>query len=149
MKYDNCYNEGQSGTPLITYNRYKVMSTALNATGRQILYSMCNWGKDYPWKWAQTVANSWRISGDIFDTFDKPDARCPCSGDEGIDCALPGWHCSMMNIINKVASFADKAIPGAWNDLDLLGMFVPKFSRPDWLFITLLSVRGRKWRYDH
>ena len=111
------------------------MSTALNATGRPILYSMCNWGEDYPWKWAQTVANSWRISGDIFDTFDKPDARCPCSGDEGIDCALPGWHCSMMNIINKVASFADKAIPGAWNDLDLLGTFVCKFSRPGRLFI--------------
>src|SRR2546430_13869388 len=34
IQYDNCYNEGQSGTPLITYNRYRNMSDALNATGR-------------------------------------------------------------------------------------------------------------------
>lgn len=50
LKYDNCFNEGQSGTPLITYTRYKEMSTALNKTGRPILYGMCNWGEDYPWK---------------------------------------------------------------------------------------------------
>ncbi|KAI9849061.1 MAG: hypothetical protein M1838_000291 [Thelocarpon superellum] len=120
LKYDNCFNEGQSGTPLITYQRYKAMSDALNATGRPILYSLCNWGEDYPWKWAQTVANSWRMSGDIVDTFDRPDPRCPCSGDEGYNCALPGFHCSAMNILNKVTSFVDKGIPGAWNDLDAL-----------------------------
>ena len=33
LKYDNCYNEGQEGTALITYTRYKAMSDALNATG--------------------------------------------------------------------------------------------------------------------
>ena len=120
LKYDNCYNEGQSGTPLVTHNRYKAMGDALNATGRPILYSICNWGEDYPWKWAQTVANSWRMSGDIVDIFDRPDARCPCTGDQGYDCALPGFHCSAMNVLNKVTSFVDKGIPGAWNDLDAL-----------------------------
>lgn len=120
LKYDNCYNEGQSGTPLITYTRYKNMSLALNATGRPILYSLSNWGEDYPWKWAQTMANSWRISGDIYDSFDRPDSRCPCTGDEGYECVLPGFHCSMMNILNKASNFIDKGIPGAWNDLDML-----------------------------
>ncbi|KAI9754610.1 MAG: GTP cyclohydrolase II [Chaenotheca gracillima] len=120
LKYDNCYNEGQSGTPQITYNRYKKMGDALNATGRPILYSLCNWGEDYPWKWAQTISNSWRMSGDVFDYFDRADPRCPCSGDEGYNCALPGFHCSVMNILNKLSSFADKGIPGAWNDLDML-----------------------------
>ena len=33
LKYDNCYNAGQSGTALITYNRYDAMSQALNETG--------------------------------------------------------------------------------------------------------------------
>jgi hypothetical protein len=28
------------------------MSMALNATGRPILYSMCNWGEDGPWNFA-------------------------------------------------------------------------------------------------
>ncbi|TDL22842.1 alpha-galactosidase/alpha-n-acetylgalactosaminidase [Rickenella mellea] len=120
LKYDNCFNEGQSGTPLITYTRYKAMATALNATGRPTLYSICNWGEDYPWKWAQTVGNSWRMSGDIFDTFDKPDARCPCTGEDAFECQLAGWHCSMMNILNKVAMFPDKGVPGGWNDMDML-----------------------------
>lgn len=51
-EYDNCFNEGLSGTPLISYERYKNMSDALNATERPILYSMCNWGEDQPWNWA-------------------------------------------------------------------------------------------------
>lgn len=66
------------------------------------------------------MANSWRMSGDIYDSFDRPDERCPCSGDEGYNCALPGFHCSVMNILNKVASFQSKSQPGAWNDMDML-----------------------------
>lgn len=60
------------------------------------------------------------MSGDITDSFDRPDPRCPCTGDEGYDCALPGFHCSAMNILNKVAAYVDKGIPGSWNDLDML-----------------------------
>ncbi|KAK9237360.1 glycoside hydrolase superfamily [Lipomyces kononenkoae] len=120
LKYDNCFNEGLSGTAKITSERYRTMSDALNATGRSILYSMCNWGEDYPWKWAQTIANSWRMSGDIYDSFDRPDPRCPCTGDEGYECAFPGFHCSAMNILNKAAAFIHTSAPGAWNDLDML-----------------------------
>ena len=80
-------------------------------------YSMCNWGRDYPWNWAQTMANSWRISGDVYDSFDRPDARCPCTT---YDCPLPGFHCSIMNIIGKAAPIVDKGQPGGWNDLDAL-----------------------------
>ena len=115
LKYDNCYNEGQEGTALISYNRYKTMSDALNATGRPILYSMCNWGQDNPWDWAQTIANSWRMSGDIYDSFDRPDVRCPCTT---YDCSLQGFHCSVTNILNKAAPVLQKSQPGAWNDLD-------------------------------
>ena len=77
LKYDNCYNEGQAGDQLISRNRFNVMSEALNATGRSILYSMDNWGEDLPWNWAPTIANSWRISGPVYDSFDRPDDRCP------------------------------------------------------------------------
>lgn len=34
LKYDNCYNEGLSGTPKISQDRYAVMSNALNTTSR-------------------------------------------------------------------------------------------------------------------
>ncbi|KAI4183094.1 MAG: hypothetical protein L6R41_005590 [Letrouitia leprolyta] len=117
LKYDNCYNQGREGTSQLTFDRYNSMSEALNKTGRPIFYSMCNWGRDYPWNWAQTMANSWRISGDIYDSFDRPDDRCPCTT---YDCTLPGFHCSVMNILGKVAPIVDKGQPGAWNDLDAL-----------------------------
>ena len=52
IEYDNCNNEGRAGTPHISYERYNNMSMALNATGRPILYSMCNWGEDGPWNFA-------------------------------------------------------------------------------------------------
>jgi alpha-galactosidase len=96
------------------------MSKALNATGRPILYSLCNWGEDYPWYWARTIANSWRISGDIYDNWDTPDVRCPCDGQNAWNCGLPGSHCSIINIINKAAFVSSKSYPGAWNDLDML-----------------------------
>ena len=47
LKYDNCYHMGRFGTPKLSFDRYKVMADALNATGRPMLYSLCNWGEDY------------------------------------------------------------------------------------------------------
>ncbi|KAL8681997.1 MAG: hypothetical protein Q9186_001939 [Xanthomendoza sp. 1 TL-2023] len=117
LKYDNCYNQGQEGTSKLSFDRYKIMSQALNKTGRPMHYSMCNWGKDYPWNWAQTIANSWRMAGDVYDSFDRPDDRCPCTT---YDCQLPGFYCSIMNIIGKVAPIVIMGQPGAWNDMDAL-----------------------------
>ncbi|CAE6428342.1 unnamed protein product [Rhizoctonia solani] len=118
IKYDNCYNEGRHGTPLISYGRYANMSRALNSTGRPILYSMCNWGEDGTWNWATEIANSWRISGDIKDTFDGYDDRCPCTS--MLDCKLPGYHCSVARILDFAAPLGQKAGPGHFNDLDML-----------------------------
>lgn len=35
-------------------------------------------------------------------------------------CIAPGGHCSVLFILNKVAPFADRPIPGGWSDLDML-----------------------------
>ncbi|CAE6449781.1 hypothetical protein RSOLAG1IB_08589 [Rhizoctonia solani AG-1 IB] len=118
LKYDNCFNEGRHGTPLISYERYANMSRALNSTGRPILYSMCNWGEDGTWNWATEIANSWRMSGDIKDTFAGYDDRCPCTS--MLDCKLPGYHCSVARILDFAAPLGQKAGPGRWNDLDML-----------------------------
>jgi alpha-galactosidase len=97
------------------------MSKALNATKRPILYSLCNWGEDGPWNWAPTMSNSWRMSGDVYDSFSRPDERCPCTGDEeGFLCTLTGFHCSILNILNKMAKIVSKTQPGAQNDMDML-----------------------------
>ncbi|KAL1874027.1 hypothetical protein VTK73DRAFT_581 [Phialemonium thermophilum] len=120
VKYDNCFNEGEEGTPQLSFDRYNAMSKALNKTGRPMLYSMCNWGVDGPWNFAPTIANSWRITGDLTDTFDRDDPNCPCEEKEGLDCKVPGFYCSLTNVLNKVVYYPSKAFPGAWNDMDLL-----------------------------
>ncbi|SCU79803.1 LANO_0A07536g1_1 [Lachancea nothofagi CBS 11611] len=119
LKYDNCFNRGQFGTPETSFKRYKAMSDALNKTGRPIFYSLCNWGQDLTSYWGSAISNSWRISGDITASFDRPDSRCPCDEDD-YDCKLPGFHCSIMNILGKAAPMGQNAGPGGWNDLDCL-----------------------------
>lgn len=47
LKYDNCYHMGRFGTPLISFQRFNAMAEALKATGKNIFYSLCNWGEDY------------------------------------------------------------------------------------------------------
>jgi hypothetical protein len=41
-------------------------------------------------------------------------------GPEAWDCGLPGFHCSVTNIMNKASFVVSKAQPGGWNDLDML-----------------------------
>jgi len=57
------------------------MSAALNATGRHILFSICNWGKHDTWTWAPAIANSWRTTQDLFPNYQRPleilDATAP------------------------------------------------------------------------
>ncbi|KAJ4382174.1 hypothetical protein N0V86_002505 [Didymella sp. IMI 355093] len=122
LKYDSCYHMGRIGTPQISFNRFKVMSDALKATGRNILLNLCNWGEDSVHTWGMSISNSWRITGDIYDSFTRPDDLCGCNtmspGDPS--CIAPGTHCSVLFILNKVAPFADRSIPGGWSDLDML-----------------------------
>ncbi|CAA6654635.1 unnamed protein product [Spirodela intermedia] len=64
IKYDNCFNLG-----IKPEERYPPMRDALNATGRAIFYSLCEWGVDEPALWAGKVGNSWRTTDDINDSW--------------------------------------------------------------------------------
>jgi alpha-galactosidase len=92
LKYDNCNNTGTDARA-----RYRAMGDALRATGRPILYSVCEWGADQPWTWAPALGNSWRTTGDIADS----------------------WS-SMIGIAHQNQPLARYARPGAWNDPDML-----------------------------
>lgn len=105
---------------MLSYDRYDKMSQALNKTGRPILYSLCNWGEDQPWLFASTIANSWRISGDITNSFNRKDVRCPCQSMVDGACNTQGFHCSVATILDYAAPLGQKAAPGGWNDLDML-----------------------------
>jgi alpha-galactosidase len=52
LKYDNCNNQGVDAKL-----RYTTMRDALKATGRPIVYSLCEWGENKPWEWA--INDSW------------------------------------------------------------------------------------------
>ncbi|EPS27571.1 putative alpha-galactosidase [Penicillium oxalicum 114-2] len=113
LKYDNCNNQGKSGSQAVSSARYNAMEKALAATGRKILYSLCNWGEDSPWVWGPSVGNSWRITGDITDKYNSASSTCPIprSG---------GYGCSVTQIMSKQAEIASFSGPGGWNDLDML-----------------------------
>jgi alpha-galactosidase len=93
LKYDNCGDHlGQSAQ-----QRYTAMRDALLATGRPILFSICEWGSNAPWDWAQPVGNSWRTTGDIEDNYG-----------------------SMLNIFKSNVQRSTDSQRGAWNDPDML-----------------------------
>jgi len=73
LKYDWCsYGEIAPRAPsLEEYKKpYIVMKNALDKTGRDILYSLCQYGMGDVWKWGGEIgANSWRTTGDIIDTW--------------------------------------------------------------------------------
>eukprot|EP01113_Clastostelium_recurvatum_P034661 TRINITY_DN472_c0_g1_i2.p1 TRINITY_DN472_c0_g1~~TRINITY_DN472_c0_g1_i2.p1 ORF type:complete len:582 (-),score=120.82 TRINITY_DN472_c0_g1_i2:118-1863(-) len=92
LKYDNCYDDG---TP--PEKRYPPMRDALNATGRHIFFSMCEWGVDNPASWAGEVGNSWRTTADISDN----------------------WN-SMISNLGINSRLYPSAGPGGWNDPDML-----------------------------
>ncbi|MFC8536111.1 NPCBM/NEW2 domain-containing protein [Streptomyces sp. NPDC057249] len=92
LKYDNCNNQGVDAV-----ERYTTMRDALAATGRPIVYSMCEWGQNKPWEWAAELGNLWRTTGDINDS----------------------WG-SMLSIMKQNLPLAAAAGPGHWNDPDML-----------------------------
>ena len=49
---------------------YTLMRDALAATGRPIVFSLCEWGSNKPWLWAGPIGNLWRATGDIQDCWD-------------------------------------------------------------------------------
>ncbi len=93
LKYDNCNNQGRADQP-----RYKAMGDALRATGRAIVYSLCNWGSNSPWLFGPSTGGAlWRTTGDISDS----------------------WG-SMTSILDQQAGLELFSHPSAFNDPDML-----------------------------
>lgn len=65
LKYDFCYKPEFVEGPTL----YRRMGLALRASGRDIVFSACNWGSDDVWSWIRaTGAHLYRSTGDIVDT---------------------------------------------------------------------------------
>ena len=64
LKYDFCYKPEFFDGPTL----YRRMGMALRASGRDIVFSACNWGRDDVWTWIRsTGAHLYRSTGDIID----------------------------------------------------------------------------------
>jgi alpha-galactosidase len=102
LKYDWC-NTGTRNAQ----EAYTTMRDALNAAGRPVVFSMCEWGHSEPWKWAQETGHLWRTTGDITACYD-------CES---------RWSHGWKKIADFQATNADLikgAGPGHWNDPDML-----------------------------
>ena len=105
LKYDYC-NAPQEQS--VAMERYARMGEALRNTGREFLYSLCEWGNQSPHLWARKVGgHMWRVSGDVYDSW--------------INIWLNTWYSIgvdvSIDIANEVHEYGG---PGGWNDLDML-----------------------------
>jgi len=113
LKYDFCGFEKveEKKSP---EHYYTLMRDALNATGRPILYSMCNWGVGSPHLWGHRVGNSWRTGRDVFAVWDEHECRQ--------EMKLPSFLQSIETAIEQQAgaAYIEGAGPGGFNDPDML-----------------------------
>ena len=97
LKYDWC-SAGNIYKDSAMHAVYQKMGDALRASGRPIVFSLCQYGRADVWKWGPAVsANLWRTTGDIKDSWD-----------------------SMTKIGFDQDPLAPYAAPGHWNDPDML-----------------------------
>ena len=105
LKYDLC-SLGDSmraagsleKSQAIELEAYRKMDLALKATGRPIIYSLCQYGFYQPWRWGASVGGVlWRTTGDISDKFAR-----------------------MVQIAEMQAGLSKFQTPGHWNDPDML-----------------------------
>ena len=102
LKFDWCNAES-----LEARAAYETMGDALRATGRPIVYSICEWGANKPWLWAASVGgNLWRTTADIYDGWVGKKHNNE-------------WY-GVLDILDLQAGLEGYAGPGHWNDPDML-----------------------------
>jgi len=105
LKYDLCSlgpamiaSGSLEAAQAIELAAYRKMGDALRATGRPMVYSLCQYGFSQVWRWGGSVGgNLWRTTGDIEDKYPR-----------------------MVAIGFGQAGLAKYARPGNWNDPDML-----------------------------
>jgi alpha-galactosidase len=130
LKYDWCHTTTQEAKAA-----YANIRNALDAAGRPIVLSICEWGSHQPWLWGKEVGgNLWRTTGDIQPRWSgKKEWR-------------PGDCCSfgVVDILDAEDPIYSYAGPGHWNDPDMLevgnGELTPTENRSHFSFWALLAA---------
>jgi len=104
LKYDNCGDH--AGRDAI--DRYAAMGDALASVDRDIVYSICEWGENRPWRWGRNVGGHlWRATDDLV-------AKWQANPDE--------FGLGIADVLDRMAAIDATAAhgPGGWNDPDML-----------------------------
>ncbi|CAN5209850.1 ricin-type beta-trefoil lectin domain protein [soil metagenome] len=78
-------------------NQYGIWRDAIAASGRPMLFNICNWGTQTPWVWGPTTGNMWRTTSDTHDN----------------------WQ-NLLATIDNNSQHTSFAGPGGWNDPDIM-----------------------------
>jgi len=92
VKVDWCHADSLDAP--VHYSQFR---DAFRATGRPIVLSICEWGRNRPWEWAGGIGQLWRTTADIGDRWE-----------------------SVLWILNANQRLHEAAGPGHWNDPDML-----------------------------
>lgn len=92
VKVDWCHAD--SLDPEVHYSRFR---DAFLNTGRPMVLSICEWGRNRPWEWGEGIGQLWRTTSDIRDHWD-----------------------SVLWILEANEALHPFAGPGHWNDPDML-----------------------------
>jgi alpha-galactosidase len=92
VKVDWCNAQGIDAP-----TQYAKIRDAFAHSGRPMVFSICEWGSNRPWEWADTTGNLWRTTGDIWDNYQ-----------------------SMIANADLTMQYSHAAGPGHWNDPDML-----------------------------
>ena len=103
LKYDWCSTGKQNAEA-----SYTTMRDALYDAGRPVVFSICEWGDNEPWTWAEDIGHSWRVTGDIINCWD-------CEVGHGTWSSRGIWP-----IINLRGNIRKASGPGHWNDYDMM-----------------------------
>lgn len=102
LKYDWC-SGSKVYQPSAMQSAYEKMHQALLATGRPIVYSLCQYGMQGVWRWGPSVgAQLWRTTGDVSNRIDFQEYE------------------RMLFVGFGQAGLESFAGPGHWNDPDML-----------------------------
>ena len=105
LKYDYCHAPPDQS---VAIERYARMGEALRNTGREVLYSLCEWGGRAPHLWGRQVGgHMWRVSGDVHDSW--------------VNVWRNGRYVNGLDVVIDIAhEVHEYGGPGGWNDLDML-----------------------------
>ncbi|WP_184547901.1 glycoside hydrolase family 27 protein [Mucilaginibacter sp. FT3.2] len=113
LKYDYCNAPEDSTT---AKERYGKMARALQKSGRDITFSVCEWGDRQPWHWAAKAGGQlWRTTADIRNKW-KNTSKENSAG--------------IMDVYDINVELYPYASVGHWNDPDMLNVGLYKHAGP-------------------